>query len=425
MVAASADLTLIARLIDAAERAAAAGRHAEAARLLADAGATAPGHPRVLGALGMHALRTGDVHAGRTHLTRAVEADPGSPLPWFHLALACRAAGDPAAEMQALDRALALDARLYVAHLQKGLLLERQGRPKAAARCFTAFLNCLPPPAQQPPPLQQAAERARAAVAADRAALDHHLQTHLAAARAALGAPQPRFEHCIDVLLGRRRIFTPQPTFMHFPRLPAIEFYDRAEFPWLTALEAAGDAMREELAQALAAGAAEFVPYVDYPEGLPLEQWRELNRSRQWSAYYLFKNGRRLDDHCARCPRTAALLDAAPLADVPGEAPTAFFSLLQPGTRIPPHTGVTNTRLVVHVPLVVPPGCGFRVGSETREWQPGHAWVFDDTIEHEAWNGSDAPRIILIVDIWNPYLTAAERSLVSAATVAAAEYARD
>jgi aspartyl/asparaginyl beta-hydroxylase (cupin superfamily) len=30
--------------------------------------------------------------------------------------------------------------------------------------------------------------------------------------------------------------------------------------------------------------------------------------------------------------------------------------------------------------------------------------VFDDTIEHEAWNDSDDPRLILICDAWNPLL---------------------
>jgi aspartyl/asparaginyl beta-hydroxylase (cupin superfamily) len=83
---------------------------------------------------------------------------------------------------------------------------------------------------------------------------------------------------------------------------------------------------------------------------------------------------------------------------------------------------VTNTRLVAHLPLIVPPGCGFRVGSETRQWIPGKAWLFDDTIEHEAWNNSDELRAILIFDVWNPYLTAAERDLVSASTGAIAEF---
>jgi aspartyl/asparaginyl beta-hydroxylase (cupin superfamily) len=86
--------------------------------------------------------------------------------------------------------------------------------------------------------------------------------------------------------------------------------------------------------------------------------------------------------------------------------------VLAPRTRIPPHTGVTNARATVHLPLVVPPGCGFRVGPETREWVPGSAWVFDDTIEHEAWNESDLPRLILIFDVWNPLLSREETAFV-------------
>ena len=112
------------------------------------------------------------------------------------------------------------------------------------------------------------------------------------------------------------------------------------------------------------------------------------------------------------CPETAALLDGLPLADHSGRAPTVFFSLLEPHTRIPPHTGVSNTRAIIHLPLMLPPGCGFRVGGETREWEIGRAWAFDDTIEHEAWNDSDQMRAILIFDVWNPHLTEEERALL-------------
>ena len=98
-------------------------------------------------------------------------------------------------------------------------------------------------------------------------------------------------------------------------------------------------------------------------------------------------------------------MQALPQAVVPLRSPCAMYSALQPRTRIPPHTGVANFRLVVHLPLVLPPGCGFRVGSETRDWRIGEAWVFDDTIEHEAWNDSDEPRYIFICDIWNPRLS--------------------
>ena len=91
-----------------------------------------------------------------------------------------------------------------------------------------------------------------------------------------------------------------------------------------------------------------------------------------------------------------------------------MYSLLKPATRIPPHTGVTNVRLVTHLPLVVPPGCGFRVGNDTREWIEGKAWVFDDTIEHEAWNESDRLRVVFIFDIWHPHLAPAERAMITA-----------
>jgi aspartyl/asparaginyl beta-hydroxylase (cupin superfamily) len=107
---------------------------------------------------------------------------------------------------------------------------------------------------------------------------------------------------------------------------------------------------------------------------------------------------------------------------VPGFAPAAFFSSLTPGTRIAPHTGVTNTRLIVHLGLIVPDGCTFRVGNDTRVWKRGKAWVFDDTIEHEAMNAGNARRVVLIFDVWNPYLSAAERDLVCALLAAQREY---
>jgi aspartyl/asparaginyl beta-hydroxylase (cupin superfamily) len=97
-----------------------------------------------------------------------------------------------------------------------------------------------------------------------------------------------------------------------------------------------------------------------------------------------------------------------------------MFSILKPGAIIPPHTGVTNIRAVVHLPLVVPSNCGFRVGAESREWREGVAWAFDDTIEHEAWNGSAQPRAILIADAWNPHLCEDERILLRLATQALA-----
>jgi aspartyl/asparaginyl beta-hydroxylase (cupin superfamily) len=99
-----------------------------------------------------------------------------------------------------------------------------------------------------------------------------------------------------------------------------------------------------------------------------------------------------------------------------------MFSILDARTRIPAHTGPVNTRLVVHLPLIVPQSCGFRVGGQRRDWEAGKAFVFDDSIDHEAWNDSDEPRAVLIFDIWSPFLSEAERELTRALTTRIGEY---
>jgi aspartyl/asparaginyl beta-hydroxylase (cupin superfamily) len=223
-------------------------------------------------------------------------------------------------------------------------------------------------------------------------------------------------------LAGRTKPFTQDPVLLHYPRLPAVPFYEREPFPWLPKLEAATDMIRAELQVALEAARDDFNPYIAYPKDAPVNQWGELNHSKRWSSFFLWKDGARQDGACALCPGTAALLESLPLADQPGFAPTAMFSALEAHTRIPPHTGSTNVRLLCHLPLILPGPARFRVGAETREWKMGQAWVFDDTIEHEAWNDADELRVILIFDVWNPYLAEGEKALVNALLSARKEF---
>ena len=110
------------------------------------------------------------------------------------------------------------------------------------------------------------------------------------------------------------------------------------------------------------------------------------------------------------------------MAEIGGLCPNAMFSVLAPHTQIPPHHGETNARLVVHLPLIVPEGCTYRVGFERRGWTEGEVLIFDDTIEHEARNDGDLPRTVLIFDVWNPLLSLAEREMVKAMTKAAREF---
>lgn len=217
----------------------------------------------------------------------------------------------------------------------------------------------------------------------------------------------------IDSVAGRRRIFRNECAGLFYPFLPADEFFDDRHFPWFEELSSHTAAIRSEL-EALVADPGEALrPYVRLDAGTPDNKWSGLDHNLAWGACFLWEFGEPNRAVLDRCPMTAAALDAVPRATIPGRAPSAFFSMLKPHTRIPPHTGVSNTRAIIHLPLIVPPGCGFRVGGETRQWVEGKPFAFDDTIEHEAWNDSDQLRAVLIFDVWNPHLSAAEQDLIA------------
>jgi aspartyl/asparaginyl beta-hydroxylase (cupin superfamily)/Flp pilus assembly protein TadD len=418
-----ADSGTILRMIQSSKAAEAAGRKGEADQLLTRAAQLAPAHPAVLNELGMRMMQANEPAKARELFQRATQADPGHPALWANLAASLDALGLQQEQLEAIERALAIEPRHLSSLLQKGALIEGRGDTRNAARAYRNALATIPSGATPAPAISGMVDRARAAVRADDEALAAAMEARLAAIRDQhAGANFKRVDRCVEILTSRRARFNPEPTFMYFPEIPAIEFFERGDFPWLDAIEAATDEIRTELTAVLVADRAGLEPYIAYPDGVPLDRWRELNKSRRWSAYFLSNQGVDLPAHIARCPRTMQVLKGAPLCDVPARAPTVFFSILDASTHIPPHTGVTNTRLTVHLPLIVPPDCGFRVGGETREWIPGKAWVFDDTIEHEAWNRSDSPRAVLIFDIWNPLLTAAERDVVRAATEVVGAY---
>ncbi|MHB8528721.1 MAG: aspartyl/asparaginyl beta-hydroxylase domain-containing protein [Caulobacteraceae bacterium] len=330
-------------------------------------------------------------------------------------ALALRMRGNLPAAVDALDRVLVLDPRNFLALLSKGALLERLGQQKAAPDWYRRALAVAPPEATLPPGLVPPLARAKEVVDAHSRAVASHLEAAVADLRAQFpGEPLDRFDESLAIFAGRTLAYQQQPMLLHYPRLPAIPFYDRDLFPWLETLEAATATITEELTALLATRLDRFVPYIAYPPGVPVDQWAELNHNPKWSTFFLWRDGARQDEACALCPRTAELLSTLPLADQPGFAPTVVFSILDAHTRIPPHTGSSNIRLVGHLPLILPGPARFRVGNVTRDWRLGEAWVFDDTIEHEAWNDADEARAILIFDVWNPFLSAAERVLVSA-----------
>lgn len=329
-------------------------------------------------------------------------------------AVALRLLGDYHASLRVLDDALEMRPYDFMALLAKGAMLEKINQPKTAVDVYRNALKIAPPRDSCPPHVVTQMEYADRMVQQYAQALGDFLKARVAPLRSELSdANQERFEEGLQIYAGLKPPVKQEPLLLNYPRLPIIPFYDRSLFPWLETLEAATPVIQAELATLLETAFDEFAPYIAYPKGSPVNQWGELNHSRKWSSLFLWRDGRRQDDICARCPQTAAVLESLPMADQDRFAPTAMFSALQPKTHIPPHTGSSNVRLLTHLPLILPGPARFRVGNTVREWEMGKAWVFDDTVEHEAWNDADQMRVILIFDIWNPYLDEGEKRLIT------------
>ena len=376
-----------------------------------------PNHGRTLTAMGQYAFRQGNFDAARTALQRVVDIDGSDPQQWVNLALVHRSRKDESAEEAAIKSALTTDPSDLLALVLRANLLERQGKMHRAAGAYAAVATVAGPLERLHPDLRPAVLQAIGFKENYDRQFGAFLDDYLAGQyKLHSGENLKRFADSIDIMVGRKRRYDAQPAIFYYPNLAQIEFFDRALFPWLDQIEAATDAIREEFLNVLQLDDG-FAPYITYPPDAPVNQWAELNNSPQWSAFHLYKDGALLQDNAAKCPLTMSLLGQVPQPVQAGRTPAAMFSLLKPRTRIPPHTGVSNVRLVTHVPLIIPPGCGFRVGNEVREWVPGKAWVFDDTINHEAWNDSDKLRVVLIFDIWHPHLSEAERAMITALAV--------
>lgn len=362
---------------------------------------------------GARALGQGDFAGARALFERIVEGGGADAPVWLGMAVAHRGLGNVEGMLAALDRLLTLDPRHLRGLIMKADHFAETGDTRAAASFYRTALRAAPPPERLPADL--AAEVRRAQAMSDRYAADYEAHLWASIARQGVAADSPaaaRFSQSIDLMLGKKQIFLQEPRHYYFPGLPQIQFYNREPFAWLERVEAATEAVRDELKALLADGPA-FTPYLESRGDRPQADVHGMRDNPDWSALYLWRDGAPVEAVASRCPRTLAALEGLPLCGIAGRTPSILFSRLAPGARIPPHNGFINTRLIGHLPLIVPDGCGFRVGNETRQWREGQAWLFDDTIEHEAWNNSNEDRIILIFDIWRPELTLDERAMVA------------
>ncbi len=340
----------------------------------------------------------------------ASQAPAQDPAALAKSAREARDRGDPAGEAAALERLLAAEPRNIAALIRRADLYAAAGDARSASSFYLMALRLAPPSGL---PREIAAELARAKQACDRYAAEYrdYLTQSLGARGFDRARSSRRFADSVDMVLGQKRIYLQEPKYYYFPGLPQVQFYERAQFPWFDALEAATADIRGELEAVLEEPGA-FTPYVTGHANRPKQEEMGLLNDPAWSAYYLWKNGEPVAGNVERFPKTMQALGHTPLALVPNRSPSILFSLLRPGAHIPPHHGLVNTRLICHLPLIVPGKCRFRVGNDTRDWVEGQGWAFDDTIEHEAWNGSDRTRVILLFDVWRPELTDEERRLV-------------
>jgi aspartyl/asparaginyl beta-hydroxylase len=323
-------------------------------------------------------------------------------------ALEARGIGDFESEANALQRVLELQPEHLAASLLRADNSARLGDRRAAVAFYQSAL-AIARRRGAPPNLRESLELAsrylQESMRLYRQSLDQALAHHEHAGL--------RFQHAVDMLNGDRRIYLQEPSALYVPYLPQRQFFERCEFSWTPRLETKTDAIRGEL-QGLLDSAAEFRPYVEPQSDRPARDFFGLQGDPSWSAFYLYRNGEMVAENAARCPNTMTALADVPLSRVGERTPSVFFSLLRPGAHIPPHRGMLNCRLICHLPLIVPGGCWFRVGNETREWETGELVIFDDSIEHEAKNQSDQIRVVLIFDIWRPELSEAETAGISA-----------
>ena len=362
-----------------------------------------------------NAVRRGDLPQAANLLSQAAAAEPQFAL-LLKLASVQRALQSTDQAIATIERALALQPLDFIALVMRATLLEAAQDSGAGEAWSNALAQ---KPANIPPQLTAAVARGEAKAAEWLATRERALAEATLDVEQGAGEDEKwRIRRFRDNVVRRTRVYHSTPTHYFYPGLTEREFHPRHHFDWLAELEALTPVIKAELAVLMKAERRRLVPYVQYAAHEPLDQWKELNHNPDWTAIHLWKNGEQIAVNAAHCPRTMAFLSSLNQPQVPTASPNAMFSLLAPNTRIPAHVGVSNTRLICHLPLIVPPGCWFRVGAETRDWVEGEAFIFDDTIEHEAMNPTDQLRVVLIFDLWHPDLSAAEREAVARLTAA-------
>lgn len=334
---------------------------------------------------------------------------------WIVAGQASRALEDWAGVEEAADGLLASAPNALLGLIWKGDCLSVRGEPRGAGPYYTAALRAAAEAGQLPEATLRELSRVERELEVIQQIYAKHLDDYLGNAGFNENNTSASFAEALSILAGNSSpsMDKQRPTRFYYPDLPQRSFYEREMFDWVERVEAATTDIRAEL-EPILAETANFRPYVTGDDDGPVRDYHGMKDNPEWTSYYLWDNGAPVEEHVARCPKTAELLATLPQPRFPDRSPTAMFSRLTPGARIPAHHGMLNVRLICHLPLIVPDGCGFRVGEERRDWEEGKLLIFDDSIEHEAWNSGDSDRVVLLFDIARPEIPERDREALAA-----------
>jgi tetratricopeptide (TPR) repeat protein len=415
-------------LTESARQLAKSGNFADAEKIYEQILDAAPYHIRSLNFLGTRAMERGDSTRARSLYERALKVDAKRPGIHQNLGILLLAENDFEGALHAFETATSLRDNFIYSWIYQGDIHKQMGRRDSALSAYSHAIKLLP---SVEVALADTKIPAAKRLLIKNAAISLYTMKHglflealsdvidkygeatlkrvLDCAKIKAGLEAPIYSHALQ-----------RPDWMYMPGIDSQPFFETDNFRWIEELEAKSSEIRSELKTVLGRADA-FNAYVDINDK-DAQQWTALNHSKAWSSYHLYRGGEPLQDNCKQCPVTSQALSKLPLLKIPGHASEAFFSVLQPGTHIPPHYGLSNYKLAVHLPLIVPDDCAIRVGYETRTWTEDKCMIFDDSFQHEAWNNSSNIRAVLIFEVWNPELTAAEQNGISALAKAAGEF---
>lgn len=374
---------------------------------------------------GLAALRAGNAGQAEALLLQVIAAGGAAASTWLALAFARVNQGSAEAALAAVNEALALEPRNLRALLFKGDHLDRMGQSRPALNFYQGAIRVATSLSRDQIPQDVMQGLARAQSVLERSSVDYEAFLLESLSKDGFdGRKHPRIMETLQIAFGKQPIQLQQPTRFYFPELPQRAFYEREEFAWVAEVESHTAAIRAEL-ETLATE-ADFRPYLEADGTQPELNDRGNLGSMDWSACYVWRSGEEVQEISERCPSVTRALAGAPLCRIPGQTPSVLFSRLAPDSAIAPHHGLVNTRLICHLPLVVPAGCGeLRVGNYHRGWREGELLIFDDSVQHEAWNDSDRARTVLLFDIWRPELSEEERHWVARILEMVTSYAKE